>query len=661
MGRRVLRHRRQPVRLLHARASSCGSPGWPAKGADRPTPPRWSGRCSPTCAAAPAGGRSSTPGGRRCPAPSGADGDARRAAERDLEAAAGGRRSRAGHPQRVGAGGGARARRLRRRHRARRRAGRRARRPAAGGPSARRWPRPGPRPARCRAAARPPRSTPPLACPTATGRRPCARRGSSPPTSRPTRRGARPAASRRRPLANGGAFGGKVASPVAGGRPRALADEHGRPVRVLLSREDAVRLGPKRPPIAAGMRRRRVRRACGWRARRASPTPSPPWPRASRSRRSTSPGPPTSVDVRAAGWAEALALLAAAGATTAGTDGAGVLDAAMVDGRAPGSRCGRRTARWRPPPCARRTTVRVSVRWRAATRSTRSSLRSYCIGAAHMALGWVTSEGLAVDDGRRGARPDDPLLRRRPGGRHARRSRSTVVSRRRRPASLPVNGSDAVFAAVAAAVWLAQGRRRLADACARLPDTGRHGRPTRGGHDRMTKPVGPYTPIVRAGDWVIVSGQIGLVDGELVERGLRRRAAPGDRQPRGPAGRGRDAGRRREDDGVPAPHERLPLMNELYVEAFGDHRPARSAFGVAELPFGALVEIEAWAFVGARADGAMIGSVIGSPDHVVILVVVIPVAVIMSARSWPRSPRLVAEGRPSSPTTRAASWSSSNG
>ena len=25
-------------------------------------------------------------------------------------------------------------------------------------------------------------------------------------------------------------------------------------------------------------------------------------------------------------------------------------------------------------------------------------LRSYCIGAAHMALGWVTSEGIAVDE-----------------------------------------------------------------------------------------------------------------------------------------------------------------------------------------------------------------------------------------------------------------------
>ena len=37
-------------------------------------------------------------------------------------------------------------------------------------------------------------------------------------------------------------------------------------------------------------------------------------------------------------------------------------------------------------------------------------------------------------------------------------------------------------------------------------------------------------------------------------------------------------------------------MNELYVAAFGDHRPARSAFGVADLPLGALVEIEAWAY-----------------------------------------------------------------
>ena len=54
------------------------------------------------------------------------------------------------------------------------------------------------------------------------------------------------------PLANGGAFGGKRASP-APEAARRLADELGRPVRVLLSREDTVRLGPKRPPVAAGI------------------------------------------------------------------------------------------------------------------------------------------------------------------------------------------------------------------------------------------------------------------------------------------------------------------------------------------------------------------------------------------------------------------------
>jgi 2-iminobutanoate/2-iminopropanoate deaminase len=39
-------------------------------------------------------------------------------------------------------------------------------------------------------------------------------------------------------------------------------------------------------------------------------------------------------------------------------------------------------------------------------------------------------------------------------------------------------------------------------------------------------------------------------------------------------------------------------MNDAYMAAFGDHRPARSAIGVAELPIGALVEVEAWAWVG---------------------------------------------------------------
>ncbi len=42
-------------------------------------------------------------------------------------------------------------------------------------------------------------------------------------------------------------------------------------------------------------------------------------------------------------------------------------------------------------------------------------------------------------------------------------------------------------------------------------------------------------------------------------------------------------------------------LNEVYAEAFGDHRPARSAVAVAGLPLGALVEIEAWARVREQA------------------------------------------------------------
>jgi 2-iminobutanoate/2-iminopropanoate deaminase len=38
-------------------------------------------------------------------------------------------------------------------------------------------------------------------------------------------------------------------------------------------------------------------------------------------------------------------------------------------------------------------------------------------------------------------------------------------------------------------------------------------------------------------------------------------------------------------------------MNEAYIEAFGEHRPARAAIAVAGLPLDALVEIEAWAYL----------------------------------------------------------------
>ena len=79
-------------------------------------------------------------------------------------------------------------------------------------------------------------------------------------------------------------------------------------------------------------------------------------------------------------------------------------------------------------------------------------LRSYCIGAAHMALGWVTSEGLSVD-------PDGVIhdLTIRSFGILRAVDMPTVRVTIEGSDAPPVNGSDAVFAAVAAAVWRAQG------------------------------------------------------------------------------------------------------------------------------------------------------------------------------------------------------------
>ena len=36
-------------------------------------------------------------------------------------------------------------------------------------------------------------------------------------------------------------------------------------------------------------------------------------------------------------------------------------------------------------------------------------------------------------------------------------------------------------------------------------------------------------------------------------------------------------------------------VNEVWIEFFGNHRPARTAIGVGALPLGASVEIELWA------------------------------------------------------------------
>jgi 2-iminobutanoate/2-iminopropanoate deaminase len=115
----------------------------------------------------------------------------------------------------------------------------------------------------------------------------------------------------------------------------------------------------------------------------------------------------------------------------------------------------------------------------------------------------------------------------------------------------------------------------------------------------MPTPVGPYTPIVRAGEWLVVSGQLGLRDGTLVSGGcigeLRQAIANLGALLAGEGATLADVVKTT----VFLRHlgSDYDQMNDTYVECFGDHRPARSAVGVAELPRGALVEIEAWARV----------------------------------------------------------------
>jgi CO/xanthine dehydrogenase Mo-binding subunit len=228
-------------------------------------------------------------------------------------------------------------------------------------------------------------------------------------------------------LGTGGAFGGKVDSRL-GEVARELADEHGRAVRVVLSREDVVRVGPKRPPLAGGADpdgsgRITVARTAG----------------IAHAIHAVAPdlavgevdvvGPPTSAALRAAGWAEAVALLAGARGDVGIVQGPGTgrAEAEVDDGA-------------------------IRVRVACGDVLDEVVLRSYCIGAAHMGYSWVTSEGIAVgDDGE-----IHDLTIRSFGVVRATETPRIEIEIDPTPGE-PVNGSDAVFAAVAAATWLDRG------------------------------------------------------------------------------------------------------------------------------------------------------------------------------------------------------------
>lgn len=259
------------------------------------------------------------------------------------------------------------------------------------------------------------------------------------------------------PLANGGAFGGKLASPVAPAA-RELADRLGVIVRTVFAREDVVRLGPKRPPIAATAQHADgVVTIQGVVAGDVAPFTAPvAWPYAIEERAEWAgtalSGPPTSSTLRAVGLAERALLIEGALAASSIDRLAVVRDAraaaVLLDTCAAAPSGALAGARVHVDERGRIEQVRVRVA--AGDPLDEVVLRSYAIGAAHMALGWVLTEGIAVD-------PDT-------GEVYDLTIRSFGIVRAKDvppvhveivdDAGAPLDASsDAVFAAVAAATW----------------------------------------------------------------------------------------------------------------------------------------------------------------------------------------------------------------
>lgn len=111
--------------------------------------------------------------------------------------------------------------------------------------------------------------------------------------------------------------------------------------------------------------------------------------------------------------------------------------------------------------------------------------------------------------------------------------------------------------------------------------------------------VGPYSPAVRAGDWIVISGQIGIdpATGQIVSGGVEAQARQALANLTAILS-DCDCGWEHVAKVTVFVAEESPQwmqeINAVYSEVVGEQRPARSTVGVAWLPMGAMFEIEAW-------------------------------------------------------------------
>ncbi len=109
----------------------------------------------------------------------------------------------------------------------------------------------------------------------------------------------------------------------------------------------------------------------------------------------------------------------------------------------------------------------------------------------------------------------------------------------------------------------------------------------------------PYSPAVRAGDWILLAGQLGLdpATAKVVDGGVEAQARQAMANISAILG---DCGAALTDVAKTTVFLTdmgdFPALNEAYATAFAGHRPARTTIGVAALPLGAKVEIEVLAY-----------------------------------------------------------------
>jgi 2-iminobutanoate/2-iminopropanoate deaminase len=121
--------------------------------------------------------------------------------------------------------------------------------------------------------------------------------------------------------------------------------------------------------------------------------------------------------------------------------------------------------------------------------------------------------------------------------------------------------------------------------------------------ERAPRAIGPYSPALRAGDFVFVSGQIALdpATGQMVEGDVKAQA---ERALANLTALLEAAGATWSDVVRTTIYlvdmANFAVVNEVYGSFVGDPAPSRATVEVRGLPRAALVEIDAVAYVGPR-------------------------------------------------------------